>query len=328
MHVAIFGAGAIGCWVGGRLAAAGTRVTLIGRPRVMEELAGGLHVGELDGRMVESRPELATEAAAARDADCVLVTVKSPATAEAARALAGVVSARAAIISVQNGVRNPSVLRETLPADRVLAGMIEFNVVKSAPATYQRTTSGRLMIERAAAAEPLAAASNAAGLPCELREDIVAVQWAKLVLNLNNAINALSNVPLVEELANRDFRRCFAAAQREALAVLAAAGQPIAKLSPLPPAWLPRILGAPDWLFHAVAKRFVSVDPRARSSMWDDFEAKRPTEIDYLQGEIVALAERVGGRAPVNAALVGLVRAAEAGGRRDYTGRELYELLH
>jgi len=324
VHVAIFGAGAIGCWVGGRLAAAGTRVTLIGRSRVLDELAGGLRVVELDDRVIESRPELATEPAPARDADFVLVTVKSGATAEAARALADV---RGLVISVQNGVRNPSVLRETLPAERVLAGMIEFNVVKSAPGTYRRTTSGRLMIERAVAAEPLADASNAAGLPCELRADIVAVQWAKLVLNLNNAINALSNVPLVDELANRDFRRCFAAAQREAIAVLAAAGQPIAKLSPLPPTWLPKILGAPDWLFHAIAKRFVAVDPRARSSMWDDFEAKRPTEIDYLQGEIVALAARVGRAAPVNAALVGLVRAAEAGGRRDYRGHELYELL-
>jgi len=323
VHVAVFGAGAIGCWVGGRLAAAGTRVTLIGRPRVLDELRDGLRVGELDGSVIESRPELAGEASAARDADVVLVTVKSVATAEAARALAGT---KALVISVQNGVRNPSVLREQL--DHVLAGMIEFNVIRPAPGTYQRTTSGRLMIERDDRAEPLAQASNAAGLPCELREDIVAVQWAKLVLNLNNAINALSNVPLAEELANRDFRRCFAAAQREALAVLAAAGQPVAKLSPLPPAWLPRILGSPDWLFHAIAKRFVSVDPRARSSMWDDFEARRPTEIDYLQGEVVALAERVGRPAPVNAALVGLVRQAEAGGRRDYTGRELLDLLH
>jgi 2-dehydropantoate 2-reductase len=330
VHVAVFGAGAIGCWLGGKLAAAGTRVTLIGRRRVMDELAGGLRVGELDGTIVEAKPELATDAAAARDADLVLVTVKSPATAEAGRELAGVIDAHATVVSVQNGVRNPRTLRDALPPERVLAGMIEFNVVRPAPGTYQRTTSGRLMIERAPASrsvEAFAAACNAAGLPCELRDDMPAVQWAKLVLNLNNAINALSNVPLVEELANRDFRRCFAAAQREALDVLAAADQPVAKLSPVPPAWLPRILGSPDWLFQAIAKRFVSVDPRARSSMWDDFEAKRPTEVDYLQGEIVALAARHGRAAPVNTAIAALVHAAEAGGRRDFTGRELLQLL-
>ena len=55
--------------------------------------------------------------------------------------------------------------------------------------------------------------------------------------------------------------------------------------------------------------------------MWDDLEAKRPTEIDHLQGEVVALAKRLGTPAPINAALVRLVRAAEAGGKRDFTRR-------
>jgi 2-dehydropantoate 2-reductase len=57
--------------------------------------------------------------------------------------------------------------------------------------------------------------------------------------------------------------------------------------------------------------------------MWDDLEAKRPTEVDYLQGEVVELARRLGKQAPVNAALVRLVREAESGGRRDFTGDEL-----
>ena len=54
--------------------------------------------------------------------------------------------------------------------------------------------------------------------------------------------------------------------------------------------------------------------------MWDDLAAGRPTEIDYLQGEVVALAARLGRSAPINAALVRAVRGAEAGGRRDFTG--------
>ena len=54
---------------------------------------------------------------------------------------------------------------------------------------------------------------------------------------------------------------------------------------------------------------------------------KRPTEVDYIQGEIVALAERLGRHAPVNARLVGLIRDAERGGKRDFTGAELYAAL-
>ena len=170
-------------------------------------------------------------------------------------------------------------------------------------------------------------ACRKAELALEPRSDMPAVQWGKLVMNLNNAINALSGKPLFEELSDRDFRRCLAAAQREALDVLAAANQPVAKLLALPARWVARILPMPDWAFRRIATRVASVDPQARSSMQDDFSHGRATEIDYLQGEIVAVAEQHGRAAPINAKLVELVRAAEAGGKRDFTGAELWAQL-
>ena len=90
---------------------------------------------------------------------------------------------------------------------------------------------------------------------------------------------------------------------------------------------MPRLLEVPDAVFRVLAKRIVAIDPTARSSMWDDLEACRPTEIDYLQGEVVELARTLGRPAPVNGALVELVRRAEAGGRRDYTGAQLAAAL-
>jgi 2-dehydropantoate 2-reductase len=253
----------------------------------------------------------------------VLVTVKSAATAEAGAALATILGDDATVVSLQNGVRNAATLRAALPRHRVLAGMVPFNVVRPAPGLYVRASSGALAIERDPRAEPLVAACRAAGVPCEQRRDMLAVQWSKLVLNLNNAINALSGVPLAAELADRDFRRCLAAAQREALVALAAARQPLARVTILPPTWIARLIAAPDAVFRLLARRVVAIDPRARSSMWDDLEAGRATEIDYIQGEVVALADRHGLAAPVNRALVELVRAAERGGKRDFTGAEL-----
>src|SRR6185369_10175275 len=149
------------------------------------------------------------------------------------------------------------------------------------------------------------------------------VQWAKLVLNLNNAVNALSNLPLQAQLSERAFRRCTAHAQREALALLAAAGISVARLTPLPPTWIPSVLRLPDAVFTRLAGRMLAIDPQARSSMWEDLEAGRTTEVDYLNGEIVALATRLGRTAPVNARLVALVREAERGPRRAWSGPEL-----
>jgi 2-dehydropantoate 2-reductase len=328
-EIAIFGAGAIGCWVGGRLAAGGAGVTLIGRARLMGELASGLRTTDLDGGEAAARVgpgaavEVATEPGAARGADLVLVTVKSAQTADAGAALAGVLPEGAIVGSFQNGVRNAEALRAALPGRRVLAAMVPFNVVRRAPGAYHRASAGILRIDDDPAAAPLVAACRAAALPIEPRGDMAAVQWGKLVLNLNNAINALSGLPLAAELAQRPFRRCLAAAQREALELLARADVPVAKLTAIPPRWMPRLLDVPDRVFRILGRRVVAIDPAARSSMWDDLEAGRPTEIAYLQGEIVELARRVGGAAPVNGALAALVRAAEAGGRRDFSGQEL-----
>lgn len=325
--IAIFGAGAIGCWVGGKLASGGADITLIGRARVMNELARGLRISEIGGDERTVRVTTTEDPRAARSAAMTLVTVKSAQTAEAAAALDPILPDGAVVISLQNGVRNASVLRAALPRRRVLAAMVPFNVIRKEAGAYHRATAGALRIDDDAAALPFVAACNAAGLPIETRDDMLAVQWSKLVLNLNNAINALSGLPLAEELAQKAFRRCFAAAQAEAFALLGDAGIPVARLTPIPPRWQPRLLAMPDRLFQLLLPRIVPIDASARSSMYDDLVAKRPTEIDYLQGEVVELARKLGKTAPINEALVRLVREAESGGRRDYSGEELARVL-
>ena len=82
-----------------------------------------------------------------------------------------------------------------------------------------------------------------------------------------------------------------------------------------PPALLPAIIGSPDWLFNNVFLKAWKIDSKARSSMADDLAAGRTTEVDYINGELVALAERLGADAPINRKIVELVRAAEAGAR-------------
>jgi len=152
-------------------------------------------------------------------------------------------------------------------------------------------------------------------------------QWAKLLLNLNNPINALASLPLKAQLSQRDFRRCLALAQSEALRVMDAAGIKPAKLTPLPPQWMPALLRVRDFIFRRVASSMLEVDPLARSSMLDDLQLGRRTEIDFIHGVIVKLAEQHRLRAPVNARLIALIRDAENGGRRDWEAAELYAEL-
>ncbi|MEV7775037.1 2-dehydropantoate 2-reductase [Kitasatospora sp. NPDC086791] len=330
-RIAVFGAGSIGCHLGGMLAAAAD-VTLIGRPAAMAAVArdGLTLTGPGDARREVRGLTVATGAAAAASADYVLVTVKSADTRAAGRELAGRLAPDAVVISFQNGLHNPERLRAELPGHRVLAGMVPYNVVRSGPAAVHQGSAGALLVEEASAADRFAAAARAGGLALALHPDMPAVQAAKLLMNLNNAVNALSGLPLREELGTRAYRACLARCQREALAAFRAAGIAPARLGPVPPRWTPRVLGLPDALFRRVAAAALRIDARARSSMWEDLERGRPTEIDALQGEVIALATRHGLAAPANARLAALVREAERAGpgaARRWSGPELLAAL-
>ncbi|HTL35968.1 MAG TPA: 2-dehydropantoate 2-reductase [Kofleriaceae bacterium] len=326
-RIVVFGAGAIGCWVGGRLAAGGCDVTLVGRSRVLDELRNGLKTSELHGGTRTAKPALSTDSAVVETADLVLVTVKSAATAGAAQEIGPKLGPKTIVVSLQNGVRNVPTLREALPRRAVIAGMVPFNVIWNGPGHYHRASGGKLMFDSIDIASSFSEACLRADVAFELRDDMPGVQWAKLVMNLNNAINALCGLPLAAELSDHAFRSCLALAQREAIDMIRAAREPLARVTLIPTAWMPRLLTLPNTIFDLLAGRVVAIDPTARSSMWDDLNAKRPTEIDYINGEIVRLAGKLSRPAPVNGNLVSLIRAAEQGGRRDFKGDELYRLL-
>ncbi len=215
----------------------------------------------------------------------------------------------ATIVSLQNGVGNVPVLRERLPNHKVLAGMVGFNAVSLGQARYHRATSGEIVLERDAA--NTAAKLAVPGLDVSSSDNMPGVQWGKLLLNLNNAINALSDLPLRDQLSQRPWRAILAAQMAEGLAAMKAAGiSPVT--SPLPAPLLPFVLRLPDSVFRVLAGRMLKIDPQARSSMWEDLKLRRRTEIDYLQGAIVRLAAQHGGRAPLSERITTLVRSAEA----------------
>lgn len=324
----ILGAGAIGCYVGGRLAAHGQPVCLVGRPCALEPIAlNGLKVTDLDGfdrqvpptalRLASSLAEVAPG-----PGSVVLLCVKSGATEAAARELAAACAPGTPVISLQNGVDNVARIAALAPGLNVLAGMVPYNVVLRG-AHVHRATAGHLQLQRDAVTERLAPVFDAAGLAMVLPADIRAVQWGKLLLNLNNPVNALSNLPLREELLDRDCRRVFAALQAEALGVMARAGIVPAKVTAVAPALLPYVLRLPNVLFTRLARRMLQIDAQARSSMWDDLEAGRVTEIDAICGAVVRLAGEHGMGAPLNGKMCELL----GGTRLRLSGGEMRGVL-
>jgi 2-dehydropantoate 2-reductase len=208
-RIAVAGAGSIGCFVGGMLAAAGHQVTLLARARVVREVQSkGLRLTSFEGldrQIAATQLRISESPTFLSEAGVVLVTVKSVDTPEIAGLIAGHARADAVIVSLQNGVDNVPVLQERLPGRRVLGGMVPFNVIALGAGRYHRATSGDILIERDDTG--VAEALSVPDLRMHATEDIIGVQWGKLILNLNNALNALAGMPLRQQLAQRSWRR-------------------------------------------------------------------------------------------------------------------------
>jgi 2-dehydropantoate 2-reductase len=313
----VAGAGSIGCFVGGMLAAAGRNVALLARPRVIQEIEGnGLRLTSFEGlerQIAPSQLTLSENPSIFGDTGTVLVTVKSADTAEIADIIAKHAPVDAVVVSLQNGVGNVSVLRERLPGRRVLAGMVAFNAIALGNGRFHCATSGHIVIERddAGTADQL----SVQGLRMRSSADIAGVQWGKLLVNLNNALNALADVPLRQQLAQRAWRMLFAEQMAEGLAAMKAEGIRPVSSTPIPAGWMPPLLRLPDAAFGMLLGRTMKIDPEARSSMWEDLQRGRRTEIDYLQGVITAIADRYGLQVPLSRRVVALIRSAEASGK-------------
>ena len=212
MKIVIAGAGSIGCYCGAFLADAGHSVTLLGRPRILNPIReNGLTITDFSGLhlyVAADKLTLSENPDCLIDAELVIVTVKTAATADMASQIAQFAPTSAPVLSWQNGMENARLLQAALPDHDVRAGMVPFNVVPPEPASFHRATSGEIVIQSGPG--DLGQALSSPDLPVIESDGIEAVQWGKLVINLNNALNALSGLTLKDQLLDRDWRRLMA----------------------------------------------------------------------------------------------------------------------
>jgi 2-dehydropantoate 2-reductase len=325
-EIGIMGAGAIGLYVGGMLAAADASVTFAARGRTLDALSRGLAVTRLGGFKAELKPDRYRAGPAARLGRCdiVLFCTKSGDTQTAARELADVLKPGAVVITLQNGVGNAEVLETCLPGHRVVAGTVPFNVVRMSPNAVHCAMEGAVLLGPSQASQHLVDAAGASPLKIRIRDDIEAVLWGKLMLNLNNGLNVLSGVPLRRQFADRDYRLVLAMAMEELMSALRAEGIEPAGATRTRPGMIPKVLRLPTWLFRIVARQQLRMDETARSSSWDDLMAGREPETAFLNGAVCRLAEAHGRSAPVNRLICDLVdRAFSAGHSPQMSGAKL-----
>ena len=330
----ILGAGSIGCWLGGHLIAGlgvdGQNVTLIGRERFASQIAeNGLHLTHFERPSIHCEGvDFQTSAAALQGADIISLCVKSQDTASAAKEISQN-APNAKVISFQNGIRNPETLRDFLPAENIIPAIVPFNVTPTMPGGFHCGTAGALVIENNAGAAPLVAALEAGGQAVRLSDEILGDQWAKMIVNLNNGLNTLTGGTLREGLLQRDYRRALAACVEEALEIAEKNNVTVGQFNGRSPAALIKTLRLPDMAYRVIMQTIVKIDTKARSSMLDDLEAGRASEIAYLQGEIVDRAMRIGLSAPKNTAILAAVQLAFLEGKSPkVSGSAIFKLIN
>lgn len=291
----IVGTGALASLFGARLAAAGVEVTMLGSwPEGLAALrAHGVRLVEADGAQRAWPVRIAADPAECRGIPYALVLVKAWQTERAAQQLAACLPADGLALTLQNGWGNREALEQALGPDRVALGTTTLGATLLAPGVVRAGGQGPVTLGSHPRVQPLANLLRAAGFDVRLANDVAGLAWGKLVINAAiNPLTALLRAPNGQLLERPEARALMGLAASEAAAAGLAQGLHLPFDDP--------VAAAED-----VARR-TAVN---HSSMYQDVQRGRPTEIDAICGAVVQAGERVGVATPVNRTLWLLVRA-------------------
>ncbi|MFC6962634.1 ketopantoate reductase family protein [Halocatena marina] len=300
MDIAILGSGAMGSLFGGLLSADGHDVTLIDvwEKHVHTINESGLTITELNGTERTVDVPAVSDPDAAAPVDLVVVFVKSTDT-KTALADAEPILDTADVLTLQNGLGNPETIAEFVSETQIIAGVTAHGSTLEAPghishAGVGSTSIGRYFDENDPTVEHIAEAFSRAGIDTEVTDDIRDAVWEKVLVNVGiNASTALSRVQNGRLADTKPGTRLLQAAVTEAIAVARSEGRTVRE----------------DIVSHV--KAVAEATGANTSSMRQDIEAGRQTEIERLNGEIVRLADQHDIEVPINRTMADLVRLAE-----------------
>jgi len=329
VRVIVVGAGAVGGFVGARLALAGNQVTLVGRPWLVEAVrAQGLRLIEPQSeRLVRqglSVVSSVTEATAGGPFDLALLTVRTYDTATAVRQMqeSGLGSRPGSrFLVLQNGIGSEDVLIQTFGAERVVVAALTQPVSVPEPGVVHlvKEKGGFALAPAVPGTEvgPVATVFQEAGLQVRRYRDRRAVKWSKLPLNmLGNTIPAILDMPPGEVYVYPDLLGLEIAAMRELVAVTRALRVRLVDLPGYPVRLLMWALcHLPTSLLAPLLHRLVGGGRKGRKPSLQQglAQGRSRSEVADLNGAVVRYGEHVGVPAPANRLLVETLEALYAG---------------
>jgi 2-dehydropantoate 2-reductase len=302
MKISIIGSGAMGSLYGGRLSLAGQDVVLfdVYQDHVEKVRRDGLVIEEAaTGSAVTAHPAASADVRSVQGSDVFIVFVKSTSTEQAAAQFQELAGPQTIVLTLQNGLGNEAIIRRHFGASRTAAGVTSQGATFLGPGRIRHAGKGPTHISMADGENgklaPLAEALNAAGFETHVEKDVAGLVWSKLVINVGiNALTALIGQTNGALLLHEEMKAVMADLVAEAVSVARARGVRFTFEDPLA-------------TVYDVARKTGA----NRSSMLQDFDRKRESEIDFMNGAIVREAAELGIPAPVNATITRLVKTVD-----------------
>lgn len=302
MKISIIGSGAMGSLFGGRLALSGQEVLLydVYQEHVDAINKVGLSIEDAaTGQVTLVHPKASSDPESVVGSDVLIIFVKSTTTEEAAAKFQAFAKPGTIALTLQNGLGNEEILRKHFGPQRTAAGVTSQGATFLGPGRIRHAGKGPTHMAMAdgdaTKLDALAAALGAAGFEIHVDQDVAGMVWSKLLINVGiNALTALLNLKNGQLLDYTDVKSLMADLVAEAVTVAKARGVSLTYEDPI------------ATVYDVAQKTGANA-----SSMLQDFQKSRQSEIDFMNGAIVREAKKLGIPVPVNEALTRLVRTMD-----------------
>ena len=301
MKIFVIGAGAMGSLFGALLAESGENVRLydISEEHVEAINEKGLYI-KLNGKTRSVSVNATSDKRQIEKTDLAIIFVKSTQTSDVARTASEVMGNSGFVLTLQNGMGNAEIIGEVVDPGRIIAGTTSHGATMLGPGSIRHAGTGPTVIGmwsgiQKTGIQKIADVFNKAGIVTETVDDVRNVIWAKLFVNVGiNAITALTGIKNGRIIDLSATKALSCAAVEEAMEVARALGVKVAD----------------NTVEHVF--QIAEATRTNRSSMGQDVDNKRQTEISAINGTVVKEAQKLGINVPVNQTLTALVETLQA----------------
>ena len=308
MRFLIYGTGAVGAYLGGRLAEAGHTVTFLARPATAAVLLErGLRIEQGQTSRTVGSFEVLTNLPGDLDLGpeaAVLLAVRAFDCKAAAVALRQRLRRTTPVVCLLNGIGNEETLAESVGADQVVPATLTTAVEMRAPGVIRIERERGLGLAHGRAGAHLAEVFHRAGLVTRLYDDAAAMKWSKVPTNIvANASSAILEWTAGAVMVHPGLYRLEVEALRETFRVMRRAGHAPVDLPGVPLRWLARGVFLPLWVSHPWLSRAVA---RGRGDKRPSFHrdlGRGRSEVEWLNGAVVRHGESLGVDTPANEVL-------------------------